>query len=263
MSGRELESAEGGVLGNVYDKYGTSNPIAKWLMGGFLASTLELYAHAAPRSVLEVGCGEGKLADYLMREGPSPETFEASDVSLEALAEDLDPRIQFREASIYDLPYEDASIDLVLCCEVLEHLQEPAAALAEVARVARSRVLLSTPREPLWRGLNMLRGKYLAQAGNTPGHIQHFSHSSLMALASTRLDVLEVRTPPPWTMILGAPTVCISVRGSGSPAAFSRRTSRRRSAASGLSAARSPGPRSGRPSGGNELEPNARGLPAR
>ncbi|MBL8972386.1 MAG: class I SAM-dependent methyltransferase, partial [Myxococcales bacterium] len=153
------------------------------------------------RSVLEVGCGEGLLADHLIKRA-RPERFDACDVALRP-APGIDPQISLREASIYALPYPDHSVDLVICCEVLEHLRDPAAGLAELARVAGRHVLLSTPWEPVWRLLNLARGRYLGALGNTPGHLQHFSRRALLDLAATRLDSLRVRRPLPWTVILG------------------------------------------------------------
>lgn len=193
------------VVGNFYDKYATKNRISRALVGGFLRSVTSLYRSAGAKSVLEVGCGEGKLADHLVRSAPRPERFLATDLSLERQALDIDPVIEFSEASVYDLPFEDGSFDLVLCCEVMEHLERPREALAEVARVARNYVLISTPWEPVWRTMNMVRGKYLRDLGNTPGHIQHFGRGDLLELARTRLEVASVRRPLPWTVILGEP----------------------------------------------------------
>jgi 2-polyprenyl-3-methyl-5-hydroxy-6-metoxy-1,4-benzoquinol methylase len=195
------------VVGNFYDKYATKNRISRALVGGFLSSVTTLYRSAGAKSVLEVGCGEGKLADHLVRSAPRPERFLATDLSLERQAPDIDPMIEFAEASVYDLPFETGSFDLVLCCEVLEHLERPREALDEVARVARNFVLISTPWEPVWRAMNMVRGKYLRDLGNTPGHIQHFGRGDLLELASTRLEVVSVRRPLPWTVILGEPRV--------------------------------------------------------
>ncbi len=191
----------GNIVGNVYDKYGTHNPIARALMRGFTGAVTDLYLGTGARRVLEVGCGEGLLADHLIRQA-RPERFDACDVALRPAA-DLDPQLNLREASIYALPYPDASFDLVLCCEVLEHLADPAAGLAELARVSARHVLLSTPWEPVWRLLNLARGRYLRDLGNTPGHVQHFSRRALQELAATRLDNLRVRRPLPWTVILG------------------------------------------------------------
>jgi 2-polyprenyl-3-methyl-5-hydroxy-6-metoxy-1,4-benzoquinol methylase len=113
------------VVGNFYDKYATKNRISRALVGGFLSSVTTLYRSAGAKSVLEVGCGEGKLADHLARSALRPERFLATDLSLERQAPDIDPMIEFAEAFVYDLPFETGSFDLVLCCEVLEHLERP------------------------------------------------------------------------------------------------------------------------------------------
>lgn len=195
------------VVGNFEDKYASRNPIARRLVAGFLAAVTELYVRTSPRgkTVLEVGCGEGKLATHLIRHAPTPARYLATDVSLEAIQAQLEAPIETAVASIYQLPFASASFDVVVCCEVLEHLDDPQRGLAEVARVAREQVLISTPWEPVWRAMNMARGKYLRELGNTPGHVQHFSRAALERLAARHLHVHELRTPLPWTVILGAP----------------------------------------------------------
>lgn len=192
----------GNIVGNHEDKYHAKNPISRALVTNFLSAVTDLYQRTGAARVLEVGCGEGHLANRLIK-AARPAHFEACDVDLRP-APDLDPQIVLREASIYALPYPDASFDLVVCCEVLEHLHDPAAGLAELARVSARHVLLSTPWEPVWRLLNMARGRYLRDLGNTPGHVQHFSRRALLALADTRLQVRELRKPLPWTVLLGA-----------------------------------------------------------
>lgn len=194
----------GNVVGNAEAKYASANPIARRLVAGFKRAVGDLYLQTCPESVLDVGCGEGLLADHLIRLR-RPRRFEACDVDLGRLAPGLDPAIEFRAASVYRLPHPDRSVDLVVCCEVLEHLHDPAAGLAELARVARGHVLLSTPWEPVWRLLNLARGRYVGALGNTPGHVQHFTRRALVRLAETRLRVVAVRRPLPWTVILGAP----------------------------------------------------------
>lgn len=202
-----VESAENSVsgpVGNVFDKYHSRNPLVRSLMRKFLRSVNDLTVSAAPKNVLEVGCGEGYLSDHLLRSVPTIQSLEACDLSLDRVPLDLKSRINFRIGSAYELPYESRSFDLVVCCEVLEHLSEPQRALAELCRVTRRFVLLSTPREPLWRILNAARGRYWSAWGNTPGHIQHFSSRELVALARQRLQSLQVRRPIPWTVVMGS-----------------------------------------------------------
>ena len=86
--------------------------------------------------------------------------------------------------------------------EVLEHVPDPERTLAEMARCARSHLLVSVPREPLWRMLNMARGAYWSSLGNTPGHLNHWSARSLRALLSSAGEIVEMRSPFPWTMVL-------------------------------------------------------------
>jgi len=52
---------EGTVTGNTYDKYGTTNPVARRLQAGFERTLEELFKQAAPTTLLDVGCGEGVL----------------------------------------------------------------------------------------------------------------------------------------------------------------------------------------------------------
>ncbi|MGI8844633.1 MAG: hypothetical protein ACR2HC_00385 [Thermoleophilaceae bacterium] len=47
--------------GNTFDKYGSTNPVVRRLMGRFHGTLDELWTRADPTSVLDVGCGEGVL----------------------------------------------------------------------------------------------------------------------------------------------------------------------------------------------------------
>jgi len=71
-----------------------------------------------------------------------------------------------------------------------------------MARVARGFLLVSVPHEPLWRALNLARGAYVRQLGNTPGHLNHWTRGSFVSLLRNYGEVVQIRSPFPWTMLL-------------------------------------------------------------
>ena len=196
----------GVVAGNVTDKYRAGNPLARLLMDRFLATVTRLYRRAidplgGAATVLEVGCGEGDLCDHLQRSRSA--RFVGTDLSprILELARQRYPALPLAAQSATELAFPDGAFDLVIACEVLEHLPDPQRALEEIVRVSRRHVIVSVPREPIWRALNMARGAYLRDLGNTPGHLQHWSRGGFVEFVSRRLDVREVRSPLPWTVI--------------------------------------------------------------
>ena len=191
--------------GNTFDKYGSSNPVVKRLMTGFHSTLDELWAKAAPSSILDVGCGEGVLtADWAERLGDGRVVgIDLDDPKLRAEWEQRTrPNLDFVVQEATSLPFRDGEFDLACATEVLEHVPEPEATVAEMARVASGHLLVSVPREPLWRALNVARGAYWRDLGNTPGHVNHWSKREFVALLSRYGTVEEARSPFPWTMVL-------------------------------------------------------------
>jgi 2-polyprenyl-3-methyl-5-hydroxy-6-metoxy-1,4-benzoquinol methylase len=93
----------------------------------------------------------------------------------------------------------------VLCLEVLEHLAEPAAALAELARVARQAVILSVPHEPYFRIGNVLRGKHLDRWGDHPEHVQHWNPRTFRAFLEPSFVEVRLRNAFPWLVACCTP----------------------------------------------------------
>jgi 2-polyprenyl-3-methyl-5-hydroxy-6-metoxy-1,4-benzoquinol methylase len=198
--------SDGGIVtGNTYDKYGSSNPVVRRLMGGFGRSLDELLDRAAPRSLLDVGCGEGVLVHrWAQRLGDGRLIgIDLEEDSIQAgWAEHQAPNLEYRVMEAGKLPFADGEFDLASAVEVLEHLPDPEHTLSEMARCAARHLLVSVPREPLWRMLNLARGAYWLELGNTPGHLNHWSKRSIVELLSRHGEVVEVRSPFPWTMLL-------------------------------------------------------------
>lgn len=188
--------------GNTYDKYHSRNPVARKLMERFHQNLEGCLAQCQPSRLLDVGTGEGELiSTYVDVFGDIP--MAAIDLPDHELATNWGDRATdnlFADAE--KLPFQDSTFDLVTCIEVLEHVPHPELVMAEIARVASDRVLLSVPNEPIWRISNMARGAYLKELGNTPGHIQHWSRKRFIAQASEHFEVLDDRAPFPWTMLL-------------------------------------------------------------
>ena len=205
MSATVTRDAGGTVTGNTYDKYGSANPVVRRLMAGFERSLAELFGRAAPESVLDVGCGEGVLTHRWALGLPDRRIvgIDLPDPVLRAeWATRTAPNLEYRAVTGPQLPFADGEFDLATAIEVLEHVPDPAATLAEMRRIARRHLLVSVPREPLWRVLNVARGAYLRDLGNTPGHLHHWSRRAFVDLLSRYGDVAETRSPFPWTMLL-------------------------------------------------------------
>lgn len=191
--------------GNVYDKYASSNPVERRMVAGFLTAFDALAARSGADQAHEVGCGEGELARRLARAGVNVRGSDAFGAVIEtarerASAEGLEIRYEARAVQVLE-PERDGA-ELIVCCEVLEHLPDPDAALARLVELARPWLLVSVPREPLWRALNLARLAYVRDLGNTPGHVNHWSRRGFLRWLDQRLEVVEARAPLPWTIAL-------------------------------------------------------------
>lgn len=201
----DLVLDNGNPAGNFYDKYGSSNPIVKQMMRGFFDTVIGFARRTGVESVHEVGCGEGHLSTLLHENGFA---VRGSDLSADVIdiatrnAASQHQGITYKIAGIEDLDVSSDGAPLVVCCEVLEHVEDPTAALTKLTQLASPYLLVSVPREPLWRVLNLCRGRYITAAGNTPGHIQHWSSSQFVNLLRQHVEVIDLAQPLPWTVAL-------------------------------------------------------------
>lgn len=107
----------------------------RWRIHSY-AHQIETALALQPRKVLEVGVGAGLVAAALRAVGVQVATLDVE--------HSLEPDLF---GSVKDIPAEDKSFDVALCCQVLEHLpfEQFAAALGELRRVTRTGMVLSLP----------------------------------------------------------------------------------------------------------------------
>ncbi len=107
---------------------------------GYMKRVLTEDANRDPNGlrVLDVGCGGGLLAEEFARLGCAVTGIDPSENSIEVAREhaalsELD--IAYESGVAEDLPFSDASFGAVYCCDVLEHVSDVGATIAEIARV--------------------------------------------------------------------------------------------------------------------------------
>jgi ubiquinone/menaquinone biosynthesis C-methylase UbiE len=196
----------GVVIGNHTQKYTARNPAIRWLTERWVANLDQTFAQLGgdpgdrPRQTLEVGCGEGVIAGRMHRRWGEVVALDLPDAGLRADWRSYDgPR--FLHASAHELPFTDDQFDVVVAAEVLEHLPDPTRGLQEMARVGRRHLVLSVPREPVFRSCNLVAGRYVRDLGNTPGHLNHWSKRGFVRFVSQVAEVRRVTSPFPWTTV--------------------------------------------------------------
>lgn len=188
-------------------KYESRNPISKYLVRRFDSAVAELVSCVSPATILEIGCGQGHVTELLLKHTSAQ--ILATDISPSELAKARQlcasaNRVAFSVADVEKLEPETERPQMVVCCEVLEHVQKPRQGLRAMLNLQAEWYLLSVPREPIWRAMNLIRGAYVSALGNTPGHVQHWSQRSFLSfLRDEGMEVVRCKSPLPWTVVLG------------------------------------------------------------
>lgn len=188
-------------------KHESKNPIQRALIARFKREAAALVREAAPRTILDLGCGEGFMIEALLDAGIDAE-FTGIDLSEQAIADArarVGDRATFEVVDARKLVDDGRSFDMVMMLEVLEHIPDPGQMIPILQRLARKHVLLSVPREPFFCALNFLRGKNLSRWGNDPEHVNHWGRAGFQRFVSPHFRVLAAPGVFPWTMVLAAP----------------------------------------------------------
>lgn len=187
-----------------FEKHNTKNPIGKFFLNNFLNSVVKTIRPLNIETVLDAGCGEGFTLDRLQQEKIG-KTFEGIEFDQEAveLGNKLYPTLNIKQGDIYKLPFKNNSFDLVVCTEVLEHLENPKKAYRELLRVSRKYVLISVPNEPFFTIQRIARFQNIRHLGAHPEHIQHWTFPAFMKFIKVRgVKIVSRKLPVPWTMVV-------------------------------------------------------------
>lgn len=199
------ESMNKSQLSSNFQKHTSKSQLQKLLIDNFYRSLITLIKPLRLKTILDVGCGEG-FSLSKMREQHIGTTLEGIDYSKKAisLGKKMFPNLSLKQGSIYKLPYKNNTFDLVLCTEVLEHLNDPQKGYKEVLRVAKKYIVFSVPNEPFFMLGNFLRGKNILRFGNDPEHIQHWTIFSFRSfLEKNNLKIKTIQFPFPWIIVFG------------------------------------------------------------
>lgn len=193
-----------------YDKYMTSNPLKKkmvnnlnsriiGIMGKLLSKPEKVYR------ILDAGCGEGFISNLIFNNFRNVE-ITGLEYTSEAvrIARSMNNKINYLQGDIYKMPFEDSSFDMVICTEVLEHLESPLDALRELHRVSENEILLTVPEEPWFCLGNLAVLKNVSRLGNPEDHINHWTYRRFVKYVKTCLGggIYLCSKSFPWTVVL-------------------------------------------------------------
>jgi SAM-dependent methyltransferase len=157
--------------------------LARYWLAADLASGL---------NVLDAGCGVGYGAEMIARAGASRVVgIDLAPEAIAAASERVGEMAEFQVGDVQDMPFDEGSFDLVVCFEVLEHLEDPEPAITALKDVLREGGLLivSSPN----------RGVY--PPGN-PYHLHEFTLEELRDALTARFANVVLMRQHPWLVSL-------------------------------------------------------------
>jgi SAM-dependent methyltransferase len=209
-------------------KYENRNPIHRYLLQRFLASAARAVLTTGRTKIVDVGCADGYVYRYLRDHSGIAFDYVGYDIDHLAITQAKRgfPGIPFREASIYDLK---VNTELVLCMQVLEHLNAPERAVKQLASMNADYFVVSVPHEPWFALGNLARGRHIRRLGSLPGHINHWTKRSFAELLGRHFEIVGDFSSFPWIMhLLCKPAPVARRRHLGVPVARRTRFSNKR-----------------------------------
>ena len=183
------------------EKYLSGNIIQRFLINKFLSDLDETLESLLSTNllVLDAGCGIGITIRHLKKYNKNL-NIAGLDLLLKSLiyAQKLNEDVTFFNANLYNMPFRDNSLDIVISTETLEHLENPERALKEIKRVAKKYCIICVPYEPFFSIANLLRFKYLKTLGNYPGHIYKWDIKQFKKLLNIHFKKINIKISALW-----------------------------------------------------------------
>lgn len=196
----DLIYKKGGKSGNLA-KYESKNLIKRYFVNSFLKEIEGIVKEIRAKKILDVGCGEGKV---IKRVGNGKIKFVGIDISREAVekARKENRGEKFLVGDIFEADrLVKGDFDLVMCLEVLEHLEKPKKALGVLKKIKSRWFLFSVPYEPWFSLGNLLMLKNVTRLGSDKDHKQKWGKKEFRKLVGRYFKVKEVKVVGFWIVI--------------------------------------------------------------
>lgn len=177
--------------------YSSKNILVSYIHNKRLDTIVNLIPKKAGLKILDAGCGEGQLLERISksfeRKGLSVELF-GSDITNVALNNAKKrSNSKFFLEDLEKLHYLDESFDIIICTEVIEHVQNYKKVINELKRVLKSGgiLIISFPNEQLWNISRFFLGR---KPIKVPDHVNSFSPRDI--INEVKLKVIKILNIP-------------------------------------------------------------------
>jgi len=188
------------VLSTNHKKHKTKNPLKKYFINKFNNKIYDIVKSINFGNMIDVWCWEWfllkKLKPLLYWKKVIWIDYEATAVEH---AKSQNNEIEFFQWDVTKLNYQKDQFDLVICLEVLEHLENPNVWLQELLRVGNKHLILSVPNEPVFTIMRFLSLNNFFQLGKHPEHLNLWNAKSFEIFIRSNFDgKLTIYKSNPW-----------------------------------------------------------------